>query len=39
MLVKTYASALHGIHARTVTVEVDISPGINFLWSGFRILP
>ncbi|KPL21559.1 MAG: magnesium chelatase, partial [Bacteroides sp. SM1_62] len=34
MLVKTYASALHGIHATTVTVEVDISPGINFFMVG-----
>ena len=34
MLVKTYASALHGILARTVTVEVDISPGINFFMVG-----
>jgi magnesium chelatase family protein len=34
MLVKTYASALHGIHARTVTIEVDISPGINFFMVG-----
>ena len=34
MLVKTYASALYGIHARTVTVEVDISPGINFFMVG-----
>jgi magnesium chelatase family protein len=34
MLVKTFASALHGIHARTVTVEVDISPGINFFMVG-----
>jgi magnesium chelatase family protein len=34
MLVKTYASALHGIHAKTVTVEVDISPGVNFFMVG-----
>ena len=34
MLVKTYAAALHGIHARTVTVEVDISAGINFFMVG-----
>ena len=34
MLVKTYASALHGIHANTVTIEVDISPGINFFMVG-----
>lgn len=34
MLVKTYASALQGIDASTVTVEVDISPGINFFLVG-----
>jgi len=34
MLVKTYSSALHGIHASTVTIEVDISPGINFFMVG-----
>ena len=30
MLVKTYASAVHGIHATTITIEVNISRGINF---------
>ena len=34
MLVKCYASALRGIGASTVTVEVDISPGINFFLVG-----
>jgi len=34
MLVKTYASSLHGIHASTVTIEVDISQGINFFMVG-----
>jgi magnesium chelatase family protein len=34
VLVKTFASALHGIHASTVTIEVDISPGINFFMVG-----
>jgi magnesium chelatase family protein len=34
MLVKTYASALHGIHANTITIEVDISQGINFFMVG-----
>ena len=34
MLVKTYASAIQGISARTVTVEVDISAGINFFMVG-----
>jgi magnesium chelatase family protein len=30
MLVKTYGSAVSGIHATTVTVEVNIGQGINF---------
>ena len=34
MLVKTYASSLHGIQASTVTIEVDISQGINFFMVG-----
>ncbi|MFC2112504.1 YifB family Mg chelatase-like AAA ATPase [Bacteroidota bacterium] len=34
MLVKCYASALQGIGASTVTIEVDISPGINFFLVG-----
>src|SRR6201988_4117596 len=34
MLVKTFGSAVHGISATTVTVEVNISDGINFLLVG-----
>jgi len=34
MLVKCYASALQGIGATTVCIEVDISPGINFFLVG-----
>jgi magnesium chelatase family protein len=34
MLVKCYASALEGVGATTVTIEVDISPGINFFLVG-----
>ena len=34
MLVKTFGSAVHGISATTVTVEVNISQGINFLMVG-----
>jgi hypothetical protein len=34
MLVKCYASAIQGISAQTVTVEVDISAGINFFMAG-----
>jgi magnesium chelatase family protein len=34
MLVKTYASAILGISASTVTIEVEISAGINFFMVG-----
>jgi magnesium chelatase family protein len=34
MLVKTYGSAVYGISATTVTVEVNISGGVNFLIVG-----
>ena len=34
MLVKTYASAVHGIDALTVTVETDASPGMAFFMVG-----
>ena len=34
MLVKTYASAVHGITATTITVEVNLSQGINFFIVG-----
>jgi len=34
MLVKTYASAVHGIHATIITIEVNISRGINFFIVG-----
>lgn len=30
MLVKTYGAAVQGIHAATITIEVNISPGIRF---------
>lgn len=30
MLVKTYGSAVHGVDATTITVEVNIDKGINF---------
>ena len=33
-LVKTFGSAVYGINATTITVEVDISQGINFLLVG-----
>ena len=34
MLVKTFGSAVHGINATTVTVEVHIGQGINFYMVG-----
>jgi magnesium chelatase family protein len=34
MLVKTFGSALYGIHATTITVEVCIDTGINFFMVG-----
>ena len=32
MLVKTYGSAVSGIDATTITVEVNVSAGVNFFW-------
>ncbi|MFP4469988.1 MAG: YifB family Mg chelatase-like AAA ATPase [Bacteroidales bacterium] len=34
MLVKTYGSAIHGVNAITITVEVNIDQGVNFLLVG-----
>ena len=34
MLVKCYGAAVHGIGARVVTIEVNVSPGIRFLIVG-----
>ncbi|MDZ7738783.1 MAG: magnesium chelatase domain-containing protein, partial [Bacteroidales bacterium] len=34
MLVKTYASAVFGIEAATVTIEVNVSPGVRFFLVG-----
>ena len=34
MLVKTYGSAVHGIKATTITIEVSASQGINFFLVG-----
>jgi magnesium chelatase family protein len=34
MLVKTFGSAVHGINATTITIEVDVSQGINFFIVG-----
>jgi magnesium chelatase family protein len=34
MLTKTYGSAVHGISATTITVEVDVAPGVNFFMVG-----
>ena len=30
MLIKTFASAVHGIDATTITIETEISQGIKF---------
>jgi magnesium chelatase family protein len=34
MLVKTYGSAVNGIHATTITIEVDVTTGIKFYLVG-----
>jgi len=34
MLVKVYGSAVHGIKATTITIEVDVSQGVNFYLVG-----
>ena len=34
MLVKTYGSAVYGIEAQTITVEVNVSKGVNFFLVG-----
>ncbi len=34
MLVKVYGSATHGIDARKITIEVNLSPGVNFFLVG-----
>jgi magnesium chelatase family protein len=34
MLIKTYASAVHGIDATTITIETEISQGIKFFMVG-----
>ncbi len=34
MLVKTYGSAVYGIKATTITIEVNVSQGINFYMVG-----
>ena len=32
MLIKTFASAVHGIDATTITIETEISQGIKFFY-------
>ena len=34
MLVKTYGCAIYGIEATTITVEVNVDQGVNFLLVG-----
>ena len=37
MLVKTYGSAVSGIHATTITIEVDVTAGIKFYLVGLPV--
>ena len=34
MLVKTYGSAIYGVNALTITVEVNMEQGVNFMLVG-----
>lgn len=34
MLTKTYGSAVHGVSATTITIEVDVAQGVNFFMVG-----
>ena len=34
MLVKTYGSAIYGVSAITITIEVSVEPGVNFMLVG-----
>lgn len=34
MLIKTFGSAVHGVSATTITVEVDVGQGVNFFMVG-----
>ena len=34
MLVKTYGSAIYGVNALTITVEVNVEQGVNFMLVG-----
>jgi len=34
MFIKTFASAIFGVEATTITIEVDVTPGINFFMVG-----
>ena len=34
MLVKTYGSAVYGINATTITIEVNVTKGVNFILVG-----
>ena len=34
MLVKTYGSAIYGVSAITITIEVSVEQGVNFLLVG-----
>ena len=34
MLVKTFGAAVQGVHAKTITIEVNVSQGIKFFLVG-----
>ena len=34
MLAKTFGSAVHGVDARTITIEVTVAQGLRFFMSG-----
>ena len=34
MLAKTFGSAVHGVNARTISVEVNVGQGLRFFMSG-----
>ena len=37
MLVKTYGSAVFGLEATTITIEVNVCTGVNFILVGLPI--
>jgi hypothetical protein len=39
MLIKIYGSAIHGVAAQTITIEVNVDTGVGYHLVGFRIMP